>query len=172
MKALIIIILVFLISCTLKKKSKNFNRKLVYPYGNYKHLVSVYDINNKIIRNLQGIVSHRKGKIKVIGFSPLGMTLFKIVDDRKSIKYNFYIKKLELMKNNLKPIYSLIKAVMMADPSNLESENGFLVDSSFWKGKMKFLKFDKKKIPKLVKIKLPKFNLVIEVSDYELQNDI
>ena len=76
------------------------------------------------------------------------------------------------MESKLKSIYSLIKAVMLADTSNLRKKNGFLIDSSFWKGKLKFSKFDKKKIPKLVKINLSNFDLLIEVSEYELQKNI
>ena len=162
-------ILILSLSCSLKKVSNNIDSSLVYPYGNYIHLVSIYDSKDKIIQNLQGIVSHQKGKIKVIGYSPLGITLFKIEDDYKTIKYQFYIKKLKLMKNKLKSIYKIIKAIMLTELSHLEPENGFLINSSFWKGKLKFSKLDKRKIPKLVNISLPKFRLVIEVSNYELQ---
>ncbi|MES2856597.1 MAG: hypothetical protein V4692_12075 [Bdellovibrionota bacterium] len=147
------------------------SRTTLIPEGTHNHSVKL-TVKNTLSSgqnqgpkqmSFSGIVDYRSGKVKVIGLSPLGSTLFRLEDDLKTEITTFQtdiseMKKAEpFIRDYYAPVRQLLK---LPYPPKLTKID---VDSTGFE----FKEYDSFEVPRRIAIETEKFKLDIEVDSYE-----
>lgn len=163
------------------KKIPLSERKLLFPYGKYKTLVTVFQKDKE--RDFKAIFQNSAEKNTFSGVGALATSLFKIEEEKPSGKItveifqsrlkNFedqlrqsYTKLSNLLSfsilENVKPPHRLLKK----DTDNFPIEID--VDEGQDRSKIIFVSYDENKIPKEINIENKELNLKIEMLSYKL----
>lgn len=167
--------LVFLlfVSCAHKVIHKDLtDEKLLFPDGRYFHHVyltlspSVSMPKKKF--DFDGILEIKPETIKLIGLSPLGTSLLRITEDRKTGKVDIdvFFPVLKKLQNSILEYYSVVQ--MMIKTSRNPRSTELKIPLAKETAVLQFETFDKNHFPEKIVVQHPKFSLIIEMRGYEI----
>jgi hypothetical protein len=160
MKRGLAILLLLLVSCVQKPLGVKRGGGL-FPYGTYRHEVSVHVLRPARDMDLRGVVSCDENHIKAVGLSFFGTTMFRIDEDLRTgeIKKEFFLDAIERHQAEFMRYYRLIHALLDAPAGQSDFERD---GARFHAGD-----FDDKGIPRRVRIEHPEFTVDLKVTKYE-----
>ncbi len=179
-------LLIFLAACgtTRKVGTSDFNSEaLLFPYGNYRHRVSIQlgqEPDKKM--NFSGVVQLKEDVIRIAALSPLGVTVFKVTENRKTgeIKSEVFLEAMKKHESKVSEYYALLRVLLTAPNraggsalkwEKRDSEGRPLeakATSAGQEGTLRFLAYDQNGVPEKVVIESAKFTVEIEVAGYEI----
>lgn len=132
-----------------------------YPFGKYQHQVRIQILKPEHHDfSVTGALSYAADEIKLIGLSPMGTTLFRLTDTKGSeLKTEYFMDALAKADPFIRAFYGdLREALVTPDPRTKFTKNG----TDFI-----FADLDEKKIPRLIFIANPKFEVTVKVVGYD-----
>jgi len=150
------------------KKALPLNRALLFPYGLYKHNVTL-NLANGQGYNFSGLILTNQQLNSIRAFSQFGNTIFKLQHNKLTNKLDLdvYFEPLNNHKKELSMFYEFLNLLLNTrmteeDSISLQPTGNaqvVLVD---------FSDRDTNKIPRIFTLKHPQFSLRAEVTDYDL----
>lgn len=134
----------------------------LYPFGAYKHHVKIQMLlPQPRAVEMNGAVSVNAEKLRVVGLSSFGTTVFRIEEDLKTgvVKREFYLEAIEKNSSRFMEFYYLIRELLTAPKGSTEFERRgahFTVSEP-----------DKNGIYRKVHVTHPQVVLDVEVTGYE-----
>ncbi|NJL24869.1 MAG: DUF3261 domain-containing protein [Calothrix sp. SM1_5_4] len=135
---------------------------MAYPYGTYQHSVRVTFNDPRRTLDVRGVIGSAPDHLKVIGLSPLGMTIFRIDEDFKSgaIKREFYLETMKRHETRFMFFYDMLKALMHAPKERREFQSHG--------ARFTLSEPDGQGVPRRILVDHPRVRLDIEVTGYEI----
>jgi len=154
----------FLLGCVTTPPKQYIGEPLVstpeFPFGKYVHAVDV-DVPGRGNWQLQGVAHLSPEGVKLAGLSPMGTTVFKIVDDYANpVEVRVYQPELKLYESKLLDFYLQLKPHLTGRMMGLKT----LPEG--WKVQY----FASKKtdtLPPTLTVSSPQFSVSVEVEQYE-----
>jgi hypothetical protein len=115
MKTWMIALLIWSAGCA----HKNLNPPTgggLFPYGNYQHQAKVKITQPPRTMEMRGVIAHTEDKIKVVGLSSFGTTLFRIEEDLKTgkISKEFFLEAIQRHEDKFMSFYGMIHDLILA----------------------------------------------------------
>ena len=101
---------------------------LLFPYGTYRHNVDLVVLTGEETTskkfNFVGVIQSSTEQIKMTALSPLGMSIFKVVENLRTeqVDVQIFMSSLEKYKNQFSDYYKLIRVLFSAS-LNKDSES-------------------------------------------------
>jgi hypothetical protein len=167
MKTLFLVLCLFLSGCS--SIQKNFHatgpRTLVFPFGTYKHEISLKPTGQDE-RTFSGVVQIKEETVTVIGLSHFGSTLFRVKEDRKAAKTDveIYYEPFKKYEDKVREFYKVIHGFIVLKPGAKE----FTLNIEGKKVLIKFEDYDEHEIPGKILITHPNFSVAVKVVGYDV----
>ncbi len=142
----------------------------VFPYGNYRHGVTV-QMNGGKTFEFDGIAATSRQFFQLAVLSPLQVTMVKVKENRSSgdVRFEIFDERVARYKEKLADYYGLLRKLFVLErngQSNEQLASGIALDRDAF---VRFSQFARD-IPHHVEIKEPKFNLKMEVESVDEAN--
>lgn len=134
----------------------------LYPYGAYKHSVKIHiDKPEPRTMDMRGALKVDAEKLRVVGLSPIGTTVFRIEEDFKTgeIKKEFYLEIMRKNSGRFMEFYTIIRELLTAPKGQTEFERRG--------AKFTVSRPDENGIYRTVHVVHPQVTLDIEVTGYD-----
>lgn len=158
------------------------DRKLLFPYGTYKHSITLHLQDNRRF-HFKGIVDLRENSLQLVGLSFFNTTVFRLKEDRvtKKLDVEIFQEQLKKYEDKVRQFYGNLRNLLVLD-AHPHSGKGLRVvsldDDEFPKQlrfnvaekdvDVTFKAYDAKKVPERVEIKRPEFSVDLIVTGYEI----
>lgn len=147
-------------------KDESVLKERMFPNGTYQHQVHVDVIDGppQVPKkmDMRGVVSLTDEELKVLGLGPMGFTLFRLTENRKTgeLKKEFFIESLKKGEPFVLNFYHLIKDMMLSADKSPRQVRG--------QTELLFEEPDVNGIPKIIRIEDPHFKVKVDVVGYEI----
>lgn len=189
-RSILMVLALMLSACSssFKHASQSYNSSRLFPDGTYSHDVRLTlpprEGSTEKHFSFNGVVRIKPESIEVVGLSFLGMTAFRIFENRKNgeIKSEIYFEPMRKHEAKLKLYYQILREVLLVgSQSNLAAdkikvitfnERGLpteIVTVGLDKNAdFKLGRFDERGIPAQFSIEHPNFKVEVTVTSYEI----
>jgi hypothetical protein len=161
---------------------------LLFPYGTYQHQVRIKTAQSESTESKEfafnGIVKTNDEWIKIASLSPLGTTLVRIQENRRTNHVDFvsYVETFKKYESKFIEYYEVLKELLLA-PENPTRGDRFQIKKKNPDGTLAevetldleqnavflFKKYDEHQIPEEIQVRHPKFTIEIKVSGYDIK---
>ena len=151
------------------------NRFSLFPRGDYQQTVAVKVAKGEKVEDFDfnAIVKKEQKKFYLYGYSPFGMTLFKM-DQTESyeIKLNSSIAKVKNNEEFFKNIFILVKNIFSISGGeiNLHKSNTNLTWQKS-KAEISFFEFDNQGIPLKFIVEAPQYKIEVQTTSYQFTKE-
>jgi len=156
-------------SQTRNVRSAQLAKDIVFPLGVYQHDVKL-EIHGPKIQSyrFKGVVKISRDNIRVVALSPMGTTVFMVLDDLKTgkVRSEVYMERMRRFQSRINDYYFTIKKLLtLKSVRDLREGSHLAIDP---RTVFVFGKWDRHHIPEVVKIKTPQYSVEIKVTGYEI----
>lgn len=171
MKYLAPLITLGLLSCATYQKTFNYSgtRTQVFPSGVYHHQVSLKQ-KDQPERTFSGVVQIKEEQITVVGLSTFGNTLFKIMEERatQKVKTEVFVEAFKRYEDKVTDFYRVLRELLLLKMES-EAPGSFAIQMNGKEVQLFLKEYDENRIPKLLEVKHPFFDLSVKVVGYNVQ---
>lgn len=157
------LLMALLVGCAspVKKMSAGTARARLFPDGLYRHAVSL-KLSDGTTRDFDGIVDVTPKRIKVIGLSGFGTTMFRIEEERDTaaIHTTIYLKPLKPHEAEIVRFYRVLRKMMLLPvdgPLKVTLEDV----------EVRFSDYDENRVPGRIEMHHPKFDVAVKMVGYD-----